>query len=327
MNNRDGVAIMADGKWVTGLGPEMAVADAAKAVLDARFEVVRNELPRVVERPYHDPEHVHQLRVGTRRAAAALRVFRDHLPRKQHRAVKNHLRAIRQAAGDARDWDVFRLGLPQAKALAAATGTPALDFLTGYALGERTAAQERLASAVASHGLQFIELSRELPGLARTPEGEGGDAPVTFGTLAATQFGELLGAFDEAVRANPTEPHDLHQLRILGKRARYALEVFVGCFPPAFRDTVYPAIEKAQELLGEVQDAAVGRDRLTTLRDKVKAAVPDEWPRFQKGFEGLIASTRAKFPAGRKAFTAWQKDWAKMIAGVRLEIVAAVTNA
>jgi CHAD domain-containing protein len=319
---------MADGKWITGLGPDMAVADAAKAVLDARFEVVRTELPRVVDRPYHDPEHVHQLRVGTRRAAAALRVFRDCLPRKHHRAVKNHLRAIRQAAGDARDWDVFRLGLPQAKALAAATGRPALDFLTGYALGERTAAQERLARAVASHGLQFIELSQQLPGLARAPEAEAGDdAPATFGTLAATQFGELLGAFDEAVRANPTEPHDLHQLRILGKRARYALEMFVGCFPPAFRDTVYPAIERAQELLGEVQDAAVGRDRLTALRDRVKAAVPGEWSRFQKGFEGLIASTRAKLPAGRKAFTAWQKDWTKLIAGVRLEIVAAVANA
>lgn len=315
---------MADGKWITGLVPEMSVADAAKAVLDARFEVVRNELPQVVARPYHDPEHVHQLRVGTRRAGAALRVFRDALPRKHHRALKNHLRAIRQAAGDARDWDVFRLALPEAKALVAATGKPALDFLTGYALGERNAAQARLVDAVAEHGTRFTDLSRELPALAKNPAS--GDAPVNFGTLAATQFGEMLGTFDEAVKASPTEADALHQLRILGKRARYALEMFVGCFPPAFRDTVYPAIEKAQELLGDVQDAAVGRDRLTALKDRVKLASADEWPRLQKGFDGLISATRAKLPAGRKAFTAWQKDWTKMIAGVRLEIVAAVAN-
>src|ERR1700709_1056759 len=117
---------MADGKWISGLTPEMSVAGAGKAVLTARFEVVRQELPLVIERPYHDPEHVHQLRVGARRAGAALRVFQDFLPRKTLKAVKQQLRTTRQAAGDARDWDVFRLGLPAANALSTATGKPAL---------------------------------------------------------------------------------------------------------------------------------------------------------------------------------------------------------
>lgn len=316
---------MADGKWIAGLTPEMSVAEAAKAVLSTRFEVVRQELPLSVERPYHNPEHVHQLRVGTRRAAAALRVFKDCFPRKQLKPVKDHLRLIRQAAGDARDWDVFRLGLPNAKALSAGAAKPALDFLLGYALGERTAAQIHLADVVANDGPKFMELSQALPELAGAPRSD--DPPTNFGTLAATQFGLLLGAFDDAAKANPTEPHELHQLRILGKRTRYALEIFVDCFPPAFRETVYPAVEKAQELLGEIQDAAVGRDRLTALRDKVKAAVPDEWPRLQKGFEGLIASMRTKLPQGRKAFQAWRKDWDKLIDSVKVEIAATTVTA
>ncbi|MCE9564947.1 MAG: CHAD domain-containing protein [Planctomycetes bacterium] len=316
---------MADGKWISGLTPEMSVADAAKAVLSARFEVVRQELPNVIERPYHDPEHVHQLRVGTRRASAALRIFKDCLPRKQLKLVKQHLRTIRQAAGDARDWDVFRMSLPAAKALSTPAGKPALDFLLGYAMGERTTAQARLADAAIIAGPKFSEASIELPTLARDPEDK--EQLPNFGSLAAIQFGELLAAFDEEVKANPTEPEELHQLRILGKRARYSLEIFVSSFPPAFKDAVYPSVEKAQELLGEIQDAAVSRDRLTVLRDKVKLAVPDEWPRFQKGFDGLIASMRAKLPAGRKAFTAWRKEWTKLIAGVRLEIVAATVTA
>ena len=64
---------MADGKWIEGLTPEMAVAEAATVVLAARFEVVRRYLPLAAEKPYDDLEYVHQLRVGTRRAAAALR--------------------------------------------------------------------------------------------------------------------------------------------------------------------------------------------------------------------------------------------------------------
>jgi len=302
----------------------MSVADAAKVVLSTRFEIVRRELPLVLERPYHDPEHVHQLRVGTRRAAAALRVFKEYLPRKQLKTVRQHLRTIRQAAGDARDWDVFRLGLSASKVMSTQAGQPALDFLLGYALGERSAAQARLSDAVVAAGPKFTEVSQELPDLAR--DGDDTELPCQFGDLAALQFGTLLGAFDDEVKANPTEPEALHQLRILGKRTRYALEIFVGCFPPAFKDVVYPAVEHAQEILGEIQDAAVSRDRLLELRDKVKLTIPDKWAQLRKGFEGLMASTRAKVPAGKKAFLNWKKDWAKLISGLRLEIVAATVN-
>src|SRR5207248_2386197 len=107
--------------------------------------VVRHFLPLAVDKPHEDAEHVHQLRVGTRRAAAALRVFADALPHKLLKGTRRTLRRIRRAAGDARDWDVFLSALPAAKPLAAAAAGPALDFLVGYAVGERTAAQQRLA--------------------------------------------------------------------------------------------------------------------------------------------------------------------------------------
>ncbi len=311
---------MADGKWVPGLTPEMSVADAARTVLATRFEVVRQCLPLAVEKPYDDPEHVHQLRVGTRRSGAALRMFADCLPRKHLRSAKQSLRTLRRAAGDARDWDVFLQGLSAAKPLTGAAGKPALDFLVGYAMGERSAAQVRLADAVAAAGPAFAEESAALPAAVHEPRCE--NPPANFGDLAAGQFGTLLQAFDEAVRANPTEPAALHQLRILGKRTRYALEIFADCFPPEFKETVYPAVERVQELLGEIQDATVGRNRLASLRARVKLAAPGEWPRLQKGIEGLLQSTRAKIPAGRKMFQAWRKDWAKLVARLTLEIAA-----
>jgi CHAD domain-containing protein len=308
---------MADGKWVAGLTPDMPVDEAALVVLGARFRIVRQYLPLAVEKPYHDPEHVHQLRVGTRRAAAALRAFGGCLPRKALRAAKHHLRTIRRAAGDARDWDVFRLGLARAKPLAGPDGRPARDFLAGYAFGERAAAQRRLAEAAAAAGPGFAEVADDLPSLVREPDGE---APSTLGVLAAAQFGELLRAFTAAAAANPTEPADLHQLRILGKRLRYALELFADCLPPAAREAAYPAVERVQELLGEVQDAAVGVDRLAALKDRVRLAAPADWLRVERGVEGLVRAARAKLPAGRAAFAAWRKEWAEVVAGLGADV-------
>ena len=79
---------MADGKWIAGLTAEMPVADAARVAFAARFAVVTHYLPLAVDKPYQDIEHVHQLRVGTRRAGAALSAFADCVAKKHRNAAK-----------------------------------------------------------------------------------------------------------------------------------------------------------------------------------------------------------------------------------------------
>ena len=39
---------MADGKWIRGLRPDLPLAEAAREVLTARLEVVRNYLPKAM---------------------------------------------------------------------------------------------------------------------------------------------------------------------------------------------------------------------------------------------------------------------------------------
>lgn len=309
---------MADGKWIEGLTPAMPVADAAKAVLAARFAVVRNFLPLAAEKPHENSEYVHQLRVGTRRAAAALRVFADALPNKQLKAAKRTLRAVRRAAGEARDWDVFLASLPEAKPLDTVVGRPARDFLMGFAVGERTAAQVLLASATAEAGPLLTEQCDDLPTHVRAPED---DSLATFGALAAHQLGTLLREFTAAVTANPTEPEALHALRISGKRVRYAIEIFADCFPPALKESVYPAVENVQELLGGIQDAVVGVERLASIRVTVEAVLPDHAKSFGKGITALSATMQKRVPAGKKAFGAWRKRWLKTMDAFKLEAV------
>src|SRR5262249_39046298 len=138
---------MVDGKWIEGLGPLLSVAEAARLALQVRFEVVRYHLPLALQEADRDPEHVHRLRVGTRRAGAALRIFGDTLPDKLLRKAKRTLRSLRRAAGAARDWDVFVGDLLARAEHASARDHPGLDFLIGYATGQRDAAQQELLEA------------------------------------------------------------------------------------------------------------------------------------------------------------------------------------
>src|SRR5438270_82190 len=123
---------MAASKWIKDLAPDMPVEDAARRVLTARLEMVHEYLPLALHEPDKDPEHVHQLRVGTRRSRAALDIFACCLPRKVLKTAQKGLKRLRRAAGEARDWDVFLAALGEREAAATARQLPGLDFLLGY---------------------------------------------------------------------------------------------------------------------------------------------------------------------------------------------------
>jgi CHAD domain-containing protein len=297
---------MAEGKWIEGLTATMPVSAAAHKVLSIRLAVVRHYLPLAVERAEDDIEHVHQLRVSTRRAGAALRVFREVLPNRPRRRVRRLLRRLRRAAGQARDWDVFLLNLPQARALQTAAGRPAADFLLGYGLGQRHAAQLLLVQAAEQDGANLHAAADELLEALEQPR-DNDDPPLR--SFALAQFHPLFTDFHQGVLADPDQPAELHQLRISGKRLRYALEIFIPCFPEWFQQQLYPAVEELQELLGTLQDTVVGSDRLKDLAASLRRHFPQQWPRLRPGLDGRIRSLRAQIPTLRKAFQKWRSRW------------------
>jgi hypothetical protein len=58
-------------KWVPIVAPEEGVREVASGTLAARLATVQHYLPLAAEKSDEDVEYVHQLRVWTRRAAAA----------------------------------------------------------------------------------------------------------------------------------------------------------------------------------------------------------------------------------------------------------------
>jgi CHAD domain-containing protein len=298
---------MAGGKWISGLTADTPLADAARRVLTVRLELVRDLLPPALHEAEDDPEHVHQLRVATRRARAALDIFADCLPPKAYKRAKRELRDLRRAAGEARDWDVFLLALAERQRKPPARQRPGLDFLTGYALSRRLAAQDHLLAAGHDQPFASDRLVAETVGAVHRPHDDGAGRALI--DVARPVLGGLLDELDQAAGRDLHDYAHLHQVRIVGKRLRYAMEVFADCFEPAFKEELYPAVEQMQEILGNANDSHVAAGRLADLRDRAKALLGDQVKRVLPGVEALRRYHDERLPKEREQFEAWWARW------------------
>ena len=129
--------------------------------------------------------------------------------------------------------------------------------------------------------------------------------------LSSSQVQLLMDELDRNIAADTGDYGHLHQIRISGKRLRYAMEIFADCFAPPFRDKMYPAIEAMQELLGSANDSHVAQQRLSDLRNPLKLTCPDDWARLRPGIERLLQSHRQRLTAERQRFRRWCQTWRK----------------
>src|SRR5438876_9393185 len=208
---------MAGGKWVKDLQAETPLAEAARRVLRTRLDAVKKCLDLVVKKD-EDPENVHQLRVSSRRTAAALDMFEDCLPSRIHSKAKKKLKKLRRAAGAARDWDVFlqsfksRTVPPKAR--------HGLDLVIGYALSQRQAAETQLDAAARDLSKKFGKLAKNVVASAHRPKKS--KKSQTLADLAREALPPLARDLTKAAERDLTDPDNPHQVRIAGKRLRYA---------------------------------------------------------------------------------------------------------
>jgi CHAD domain-containing protein len=298
---------MAQGKWISDLKPGTALAEAARHVLFVRLQVVRDYLPRAALEADKDIEYVHQLRVGTRRADAALRIFADCLPKKSYCKARRRLKKLRRAARAARDWDVFLVDLLNREKGADAKHRGGLDFLIGYAIGQRAAAHADLEAVYHEEGPTFETFLVHTIDSIQPPAAQ--TSPAILVDLARPMLFDRLKELEQAALGDLSDYTQLHQVRIAGKRLRYAMEVFADCFDPQFRDSLYPRIEQLQENLGRANDSHVAAGRLIALRKHLQATCPTAWPRLQPGFEQLLRSHQRRLPQERRRFLKWWNQW------------------
>jgi len=300
------------GKWIDGLKADGGVSDAALLSLEARLAAVTYWLPLAARQLDGDIEKVHQLRVSTRRAIAALKLYRNWLPDRRARRLTKRLKQIRRAAGEARDLDVLNRRLQREFAERA-------DELQAVVAERRAAVQPRIESVAErclKNNMLHNKIGRALSGIR--PRGEAAKRQdESFHDWAAD---ELHQAAERFFAAMPTGMNDLaavHCFRLAGKRLRYTMELLAPACGPEFREDCYPVVEKLQERLGTINDCVTGAAYLDRWSHELEA--PEQQELLHQLIEREQVQLQEAVDACRAWWTADRADALRIALGVPAE--------
>ena len=89
--------------------------------------------------------------------------------------------------------------------------------------------------------------------------GRRGETKENFGRHARRHLRAVVKKFLKASDADLSDDEALHRLRICTKKLRYTMEMVAVAFKPAFRKKLYPRISRLQDVMGIVNDHAMGK--------------------------------------------------------------------
>jgi len=284
--------------------PAPTARDVIKYALSDSVAALLHHDPLV--RTSRDPEAVHQARVATRKLRSNLRTFGPLLDVEWLEPLRSELGWIATSLGTVRDREVLLERLRErAKSL------PANDNRSATALlrileTEIDGLRKNLATDLDSQ--RYVDLLERLVDAAHSPATlPAADQPASglLPALATTPWRRLRSAVRQ-LHVMPADA-DLHRIRILAKRARYAAEAVA---PVAGPDSAAfaKAAARLQTILGEHQDSVTAQAWLRGAKVSGRRA-------FVAG--ELIAEERLAAEESRRQWPAvWQaldrkklRDW------------------
>lgn len=221
-----------------------------------------------------DIEAVHDMRVGSRRLVAAMRVFRACFPGTEYEDLLAEARRVTRRLGAVRDLDVLIDYFERLDSNAEPAWKPGIEYFVAVMEAERKRARRPMLAAPASleRGRlaervgRFIRAQAEayavgLPPFGRAPEADGPFRAAAPPALRNRY--DYFYSFAEHV-AHPERAAELHEMRIAAKWLRYTMELF----GPAYAGGLKPelaVVRKFQELLGDLHDSDVRLDLLSRM--------------------------------------------------------------
>lgn len=309
----DGVAAMR-----AQASPVLPQTDGATAfqrvARDALIQIAGNA--RLLQRA-HNPDVLHQMRVGLRRLRAALSVFKAMLDPEGLSVARTETRWLAGELAEARDIDVFLQRAATPDEIEESAGRAAFFRALRIAQAE---AYERALAAVQSARFRTLLLTLaewiEVGGwqrLANDQQRGLREGPAT--ALAAP----ILDRFDRRVRRRSRKFLRLdaparHDLRKQAKKLRYAAAFFGEAFPdhPKRRQRFVAALKALQDELGELNDMAVARAvamRAVGRRSgELAFAAGLEVGRLTGEEEAVIAAADKALKAFRRMKPFWSSD-------------------
>ena len=279
-----------------------AAGDVVQAAIAGSVRRFLEHVPAVILD--EDNEGVHQARVATRRLRSDLRTFRRFLDRRWADELRVDLRAVTRLLGALRDLDVLKMHLA-----AVIDEVPEPERRAAEVIFSALEAERQDALRAVVQGFREPEFEVLLDSLV-----EACDRP-EFSEAASSPADPIVlklalkpwRKVEAAVTELPDEPRpeELHRLRILVKRARYAVEA-VALMGGAEAEEFAFRLSELQDVLGEHQDAIVAGAWLRR-RDPLQAAAAAELIELEVARAGRAAEGwRALWnSANTPELTAW----------------------
>jgi len=244
------------------LQPDSPARDVIKHVLAESIASLLKHDPLV--RTSGDPEAVHQARVATRKLRSHLRTFGPLLDPEWTEPLRSELGWLALGLGAVRDREVlFERLSERARSLPASdlrSANSLLHILQVEIATLRTKLMAELDSVRYVDLLERLVVASQAP--ATLPDAEE-PASKVLPPLAAGPWRRLRSAIKQ-LPETPTDP-ELHRIRILAKRARYAAEAVAPVVGKA-ADAFARAAAKLQTILGEHQDSVTAQAWLRSAR-------------------------------------------------------------
>ncbi len=193
-----------------------------------------------------EPESVHDLRVATRRVEQAFITFKVHFPRKPVKRLRKQLKAVLCSAGALRDHDI-------AAKILSKTRQPGATQLLRRVSADRKDAEKALLLILKRLSLR-TRISKWCDDLGLNAPGRDFDRE-TVERIAVRTMPELGRRFFRAGEAAVTHSsgEKLHDFRILTKKFRYTLELFVPIYGPNAEEWTRD-LRSVQSVLGDIND-------------------------------------------------------------------------
>jgi CHAD domain-containing protein len=271
----------------------------ADELVHALLSAQRKELAENEEgtRLGRDPECLHRMRVATRRVRSALRTAKGTLEPERAEQLRAELSWLGGVLGAVRDLDVLTVRLRAESETLEPAERSALKPIFSALAAERRKARGALTRGL--NGKRYRQALELLDRAAEEPPSPNGS--VDLDRRAHKEFTRLSKSM-QALSGEPTDD-EIHRVRILGKRARYAAEL--TALRPSKAAAQFLRRAKAfQEVTGEHQDAVVAEEKLRALvpkadgpaslavgrliereRDRRKSArsqLPDAWKKLER---------------------------------------------
>ena len=242
------------------LGPtevdgSMTADEVAFAILRRHYATMLAHEPGV--RLGEDPEELHDMRVATRRLRAALKLYKEVLPKRAERYERD-LRFFAGALGEVRDLDVH---LERIAAEASRNGE-VLEEVSAALVERQAGARRRMLEVLDSD--RYERFLASFSGTLRRGRSPASAGPIleVAPDLVRRRYKKVRKDVEGLGGGSP--PEDFHDLRKKGKRLRYALEPLRGIYGKPSEKMV-ELLKDVQDDLGDHQDLIVAAELMREL--------------------------------------------------------------